>query len=224
MTEPELYYGTVYARCPVVLGSNDFDPYDFTTAPDGGPGAPSATAYPEEMARTGNNRALTHPNLNTAMIMTAPQANGSRFIDSWWSRVAAWDGRFGDQTECCEWPSKYHVDHPLEIGATATLRNFPFCLRDVANRTRDPRGKCPGTTDTAQDTRAWLAQISHMVSRNETHGFHLTNWKKRKRVWAPMLHFVLNNTERRARVLSEGQRMCFDLARRWLAATHPLQL
>ena len=74
----------------------------------------------------------------------------------------------------------------------------------------------------AHDAHQWLQQIKRIVARNETHGFHLANWKVRKHLWAPVLHFVLNNTERRARSLTDGQLKCVAAARRWLSAVHPL--
>ena len=207
-----------FRHCPTVLGSNALDFFDFTTSVPGRP-PERALAYLEALADRGQNRSLVHPALNSAMLLAAPN---SSFLESYWRLLSGWDGRHGAENICCGWTSNYHASHPTEITAALSMRLFPFCLNDAANRTHSPRSKCPGGARNAADARAWIEHIGRIVERNATHAFHLANWKIRGHAHAAMLHFVLNNTERRARGLTDGHRKCLAVARRWLGAATPL--
>ena len=156
------------------------------------------------------------------MLSSSLAAPNSSFLESYWRLLSGWDGRHGAENICCGWTSNYHASHPTEITAALSMRLFPFCLNDAANRTHSPRSKCPGGARNAADARAWIEHIGRIVERNATHAFHLANWKIRGHAHAAMLHFVLNNTERRARGLTDGHRKCLAVARRWLGAATPL--
>lgn len=200
-----------FRRCPAVIGRNDFDMYDFTTVAPGTPQAPPSTAAPTEGEPL---------QLNSAMMLAVP---GTSFTRSAWDWLKSWDGLTGIASRnCCNFTTDYHEKHPNEVLAAASMRNFPFCLRDRANRSMHPTARCPGGTTEATDERLWMEQIGRIVARSETHAVHLTNWKIRKFVWAPVLHFVLRNIVRHARNLTPGKQQCLDVAWRWLNATHPL--